>query len=266
MDTYLNNTPKQTSKNMDIIAAINEIEYASFALAIARPDGQIDTLVSTEIKTDPKLLFTPDFQDMLLNVLGRQPKTCDHAVTTLSTEMIQIGDDTARNAVYYKCLTGIQQLACRAIGKTWVKLLEPKKQERIPLLIHILGLVVSQDPNSPAQQHGITVTKLKEVTYNVMTPWFDGPQKHKHDYLSQLFCVLHAEEHFRRGKLDGSKDVSVNGNTKPIDHDNEDSNVSSEQLHQAPFFPTPPPSLSSHPITNALEFDSKLSATNVSMT
>ncbi|KAL5347677.1 hypothetical protein ACLOAV_007086 [Pseudogymnoascus australis] len=220
----------------------------------------------------------------------------NRAVPTLPTLTITIGDDAARDDVYLQCLKDIQQNGCKVIGKAWVKLLEPKKQstypytkgaqkrppwwpavtgrnnirhkepdhlhkrERIILLMHILGLIVSQDRNGPAQQRKIDVSKLEKVTREAMATWFGEKPKNaeKRGFLTQLFRVLYKEECYRRGELDGSTAVCVNdvaGTTDDDDNDDDDeeSELSPQQLHQAqpisPFLPTPPSSLSpSHPI------------------
>lgn len=120
---YLNNMAELASKNtllQDIKAALNGTEYTSFALAIVLPNGEI-TVLSDGIKTDPKILFTPDFRNELLIGSGR-----------FLTQTIEIGDDTSRDNVYRKCLADIQQSARNIIGRACVNLLEPKKQSFYP--------------------------------------------------------------------------------------------------------------------------------------
>lgn len=103
----------------------------------------------------------------------------------------------------------------------------------IHLLIHILGLVVSQDPTSPARQRNITVSNLEVAINNNMASWLDKPTNaSKRSFLSQLFRVLYLEERYRRGELNGSDKVSIDDRA----------NLSPEPLYQAPF---PPPSISS---------------------
>ncbi|KAL5346625.1 hypothetical protein ACLOAV_008332 [Pseudogymnoascus australis] len=310
-------TPMSEPAPMDIAinVALNKycgIESAAFALAVIRPDGQISTFLSDDLKTEPNLLFTPEFQNELLMASGREPlhhkmlnrefsaegtgvqnQTCNNART------ITIGDDTARNKVYRLCLIKLQQNGCKIIGKAWVKLLEPKKQstypytkgaqkrppwwpagtgpnsvrhkepdhlhkrERIILLMHIIGLVVSQDRNSPAQQRKVGVAKLEEVTREAMATWFaEKPQNaKKRSFVTQIFRVLHKEERYRRGELDGSTTVCVNDDGVLDDEDDDDADDEDEgsdispQLYQtqpiSPFHPTPPSSLSpSHTITS----------------
>ncbi|KFY30587.1 hypothetical protein V493_01814 [Pseudogymnoascus sp. VKM F-4281 (FW-2241)] len=367
MGNYFDETrpmAEQAPKNMPINVALNEycgIESTSFALAVIRPDGQISTFLSDDMKTDPKFLFTPEFQNELLVASGRQPlhhntlsQTCNNAhcrrqtnasvrkrssgpsnnvndddystdasrspggrkriranvtrsldrvvptVPTLPTRTITIGDDAARDEVYRQCLKNIQQNGCKIIGKAWVKLLEPKKQstypytkgaqkrppwwpavtgpnnirhkepdhlhkrERIILLMHIIGLIVSQERNSPAQQRKVDVAKLEEVTREAMATWFADREKpknaEKRGFLTQLFRVLYKEERYRRGELDGSTTVCVNdGAGLPDDEDDDDDDEecdvpAQQQLHQAqpisPFLPTPPALSPLHPINS----------------
>ncbi|KFY43471.1 hypothetical protein V495_03917 [Pseudogymnoascus sp. VKM F-4514 (FW-929)] len=356
---------EQAQKNMAINIALNEycgIESAAYALAVIRPDGEVVTYVSDDLKMDPKFIFTSAFKNQLLMSSGRPPlqpsmtkhefddmqsdfrnarypnhmnssyhkrtpprshsaydddssdsslspgsrkrlrtsgpRSRERAVPTLPTRTIAIGDDSARDEVYRQCLKDMQQNGCKVIGKAWVKLLEPKKQstypytkgaskqppwwpavtgpnkirhkepdhlhkrERIILLMHILGIIVNQDPDGVAKHRGIDVAKLEEVTREAMATWFADREKpknaEKRGFLTQLFRVLYKEERYRRGELDGSATVSVNDCAGITDHDDddddEDSDPSPQHHHQphpiSPFLPTPSSSLSpSHPIT-----------------
>ncbi|KFY28420.1 hypothetical protein V493_02936 [Pseudogymnoascus sp. VKM F-4281 (FW-2241)] len=68
--------PEPAPMDIGINVALEEycgIESAAFALAVIRPDGQISTFLSDDLKTDPKFLFTPEFQNELLMASGRQP-------------------------------------------------------------------------------------------------------------------------------------------------------------------------------------------------
>lgn len=135
--------------------------------------------------------------------------------------------------------------------------------ERIILLMHILGIIVNQDPNSVAKHRGIDVAKLEEVTREAMAMWFADRKKpknaEKRGFLTQLFRVLYKEERYRRGELDGSVTVTVTVDdcAAIIDYDNDDdkdSDLSPQHHHQphpiSPFLPTPSSLLSlSHPIT-----------------
>ncbi|OBT63278.1 hypothetical protein VE03_07925 [Pseudogymnoascus sp. 23342-1-I1] len=359
----------QPAKNMPINTVLNQycgIESTAYALFVIRPDGQVASFVSDEVKTDPKFLLTPILHNELLIASGHQPlhpnvlkreydaeeaqrdqrsnmryinqyrkrtpprshsaydedcstdssmspgsrkrlraattkRSRERAVPTLPTRTIAIGDDAAREDVYRQCLKDIQQNGCKFIGKAWVKLLEPKKQstypytkgaqkrppwwpamtgpnkirhkepdhlhkrERIILLMHIIDLVVSQDPASPAHQRNITVAKLEEVTREAMASWFADREKpknaEKRKFLAQLFRVLYKEERYRRGELDASATVSVNDGAGTTDEDDDDDDEDEDpspqqQRHQpqpiSPFLPTPSSSLSpSHPITSA---------------
>ncbi|ELR02351.1 hypothetical protein VC83_07779 [Pseudogymnoascus destructans] len=223
----------------------------------------------------------------------------ERAIPTLPTRTISIGDDAARDDVYRQCLKDMQQNGCKVLGKAWVKLLEPKKQstypytkgaskrppwwpamtgpnkirhkepdhlhkrERIILLMHILGLIINQDPTSVARQRGVDVAKLEEVTREAMATWFADREKpknaEKRGYLTQLFRVLYKEERYRRGELDGSATVSVNDGAGTTDDD--DDSDPCPHHHQAhpisPFLPTPSSSLlsPSHPITSTAATD-----------
>ncbi|KAL5351962.1 hypothetical protein ACLOAV_003825 [Pseudogymnoascus australis] len=369
MGNYFDDTRpvvEQPAGNMAINIALNKycgIESTAYALAVIRPDGQVATFLSDEVKTDHKLL-TLAFHNELLVAAGHPPlhpdmlkreleaeadlqrhmgknmrhsnqyckrtpprshsaydddcstdsslspgsrrrlrtavtRPRERAVPTLPTRTITIGDNAACDDVYRQCLKDIQQNGCKILGKAWVKLLEPKKQstypytkgaqkrppwwpastgpnhirhkepdhlhkrERIILLMHILGLVVSQDRNGPAFQRNIDVAKLEEVSYEAMAAWFTDREKPKNAqkkrFLKQLFRVLYKEERYRRGELDASSTVFVNDGAGATDHDDdddEDSNPSPQQHHQthpiSPFLPTPSSSLSpSHPITSA---------------
>ncbi|OBT49732.1 hypothetical protein VE04_09678, partial [Pseudogymnoascus sp. 24MN13] len=67
---------EQPSRNMAINTALNEycgIESTAYALAVIRPDGSIATFISDEVKTDPKYLFTPAFQNEFLVASGHAP-------------------------------------------------------------------------------------------------------------------------------------------------------------------------------------------------
>ena len=128
--------------------------------------------------------------------------------------------------------------------------------------MHIIGLIVSQDPSGPARQRNIDVAKLEEVTREAMATWFADREKpknaEKRGFLTQLFRVLYKEERYRRGELDGSTTVSVSdcagiAGLDEEDDDDEEEDQSPQQQHQAnpisPFLPTPSSSLSpTHPI------------------
>ena len=128
--------------------------------------------------------------------------------------------------------------------------------------MHILGLIVSQDPNGPAAHRNIDVAKLEEVTREAMATWFADREKPKNAekrcFLTQLFRVLYKEERYRRGELDGSTTICINdlaGSGDYDDEDDEEDEPPSQQYHQAhpisPFLPTPSASLSpSHQITS----------------
>lgn len=49
------------------------IECATYALAIVRPDGQVETFLSDGLKTESKYLFTTSFQNQFLMASGRRP-------------------------------------------------------------------------------------------------------------------------------------------------------------------------------------------------
>ncbi|OBT82430.1 hypothetical protein VE02_08921 [Pseudogymnoascus sp. 03VT05] len=76
--------------------------------------------------------------------------------------------------------------------------------KHINLLVHIAGLIVNQ---SPAILQGIDFNKKPK-------------NAEKRGFLTQLFCVLYAEERYRQGELGASATVCVN----PKDNDNKDSN------------------------------------------
>lgn len=128
--------------------------------------------------------------------------------------------------------------------------------------MHILGLIVSQDPNGPAAHRNIDVAKLEEVTREAMATWFADREKPKNAekrcFLTQLFRVLYKEERYRRGELDGSTTICINdlaGSGDYDDEDDEEDEPPAQQYHQtnpiSPFLPTPSSSLSpSHPITS----------------
>ncbi|KFY06180.1 hypothetical protein V491_08803, partial [Pseudogymnoascus sp. VKM F-3775] len=68
----------QVAKNISIEIALNQncgIESAAYALAIIRPDGQIETFLSDGLKTESKYLFTTSFQNQFLMASGRTPPT-----------------------------------------------------------------------------------------------------------------------------------------------------------------------------------------------
>ncbi|OBT60299.1 hypothetical protein VE03_10272 [Pseudogymnoascus sp. 23342-1-I1] len=134
--------------------------------------------------------------------------------------------------------------------------------ERIILLIHIMGLIVDQNPQGPATQRGLDVAKLEEVTREAMASWFADKEKPKNagkrGFLAQLFRVLYKEESYRRGKLEANATVCINqsaGNTNFEDNDDEDFDPSPLQKQAAntisPFFPVrPSPLLPSQAITS----------------
>ncbi|KFZ20278.1 hypothetical protein V501_00231 [Pseudogymnoascus sp. VKM F-4519 (FW-2642)] len=102
-DPYLSLQPKPAAAAMPatlmtepapmdigINVALNKycgIKSAAFALAVIRPDGQISTFVSDDMKTDPKSLFTPEFQNELLKGSGRQPLRHNCEFSAEGTEM-----------------------------------------------------------------------------------------------------------------------------------------------------------------------------------
>ncbi|KAL5351007.1 hypothetical protein ACLOAV_004581 [Pseudogymnoascus australis] len=228
-------------------------------------------------------------------------KSVRRAVSTLPTHTIAIGNDDDRNNFYHKCFQDMLQSGCKVMGKAWVKLLEPRKQstypytkgeekrppwwpattgpnqirhkepdhlhkrERIILLIHILSLIVSQDPNSPARKNKIDVAKLKRVTNRAMASWFADKEKpnnaKKRGHLVQLFCVLHNEERYRRGELDASAIVSISPGG-----DNRNSGPSPCQSQSASHIPPSPPSTLSPSATTTTASDNFYSSLHLSYT
>ncbi|OBT84793.1 hypothetical protein VE02_06916 [Pseudogymnoascus sp. 03VT05] len=74
------------------------IKSAAFALAVIRPDGQISTFVSNDMKTDPKSLFTLEFQNELLMGSGRQPLRHNMLNCKFSAEGTEMQSQTCNNA------------------------------------------------------------------------------------------------------------------------------------------------------------------------
>lgn len=73
--------------------------------------------------------------------------------------------------------------------------------ELIILLIHIMGIIVNQDPHSQATFLSLDVAKLEEATREAMASWFADKKNpknaEKRGFLTQLFRVLYMEERYR---------------------------------------------------------------------
>ncbi|OBT62454.1 hypothetical protein VE03_08600 [Pseudogymnoascus sp. 23342-1-I1] len=170
----------------------------------ARCHGQINASVRKRFSAPSNSANNDDYSTNSSRSLGGRKRIHANvtrpavpAVHTLPNRTITIGDDTARDEFYHRCLKNIQQNGCKIIRKAWVKVLEPKKQstylytkgvqksppwwptvtgpnkirhkeldhlnkrERIILLMHIMGLI------------------LEEVTREPMATWFANREKPK---------------------------------------------------------------------------------------
>ncbi|KAG9248277.1 hypothetical protein BJ878DRAFT_62171 [Calycina marina] len=129
-------------------------------------------------------------------------------------QQLLIGNDDEVEKFYFQRFRDMQQSACKVIGKSFVKLVEPKKQthypytkgdcqappwwprdgsskmvrhkepdhllkpERVRLLVHILLMIVEPYPKQhpSVQKLGLNVQRLHEATLEVMGPWFNDKE------------------------------------------------------------------------------------------
>jgi hypothetical protein len=74
-------------------------------------------------------------------ILGKSPtflKSTEQLESADAAQKIALADWDWVNAYYSQCFLNMQQVACRIIGKAWVKLIEPNKQARYP---YVMGCV-----------------------------------------------------------------------------------------------------------------------------
>ncbi|CAI7677741.1 unnamed protein product [Penicillium pancosmium] len=164
--------------------------------------------------------------------------------------VLRVGDRDTLRKYYAKAFEDFQQLNCRAIAKSYVKLVEPRKQVHFPYngrkVISGVSQRVDPELTKPGwwpegvchkepdhllkiHSHGITAEKLCEAGQDVrrqITP------ASRLEVLDEIYFVRQMEEQFIDGEIDANTLIQV-FHTQLPDSDNQDGEgASSNQINR----------------------------------
>ncbi|KAJ5372269.1 hypothetical protein N7517_004275 [Penicillium concentricum] len=283
----------------------NEYTHPHFAMIYLDHNGQWQLQASPSIAGCEGAIFTPDVTDRFIEMTGQtpqanppftsetgrddsvsmvvttKPKKSKRASGTLKSRpkssspppttpppgrtVLRVGNRALLRRYYEKAFEDFQQLNCRAIAKSYIKLVEPRKQVHYPYNGRRVIAGVSQrvDPEftKPAwwptgvlhkepdhllkpdrlrllvhilcelkDSHGVTTDKLRDAGQDVrrqITP------AHRLQVLDEIYFVRQMEEQFLDGKIDASTLIQVTQTHLP-EAIFQDSDELSSRAHAAP--------------------------------
>ncbi|KFY50549.1 hypothetical protein V495_00186 [Pseudogymnoascus sp. VKM F-4514 (FW-929)] len=264
----INNNHLAKMPILDERRTIVKLEAASEYLKMLIPASPISPLVVPDVSKVRKLIdknnqiclllveYGRDYEILRnsLRDLGTQDVLLNHdeqaylSNSSTHTKCIAIGDDVARQGVYWRCINVLRMDECRLLGKTWIRLLEPNKFSEYPyngamkaeppwwpstgpnkityraqsrlnkhelttLLVHIMGVVINKGNHGQGGFFSLDVAKLEETTRKAIASWIADKNSFKdsnqYGFLIPLFRVLRMEERYRRGEFGASATICV---------------------------------------------------------
>lgn len=178
-----------------------------------------------------------------------RPKSSTPPAAAPGRTVLRVGDRNLLRRYYYKAFETFQQINCRVIGKSYVKLVEPRKQVHFPYNGRrvISGVPQTVDPEltKPGwwpkevehkepdhlkthgrvkllvhilcelkDSHGITAEKLREAGQDVRRQ-INPPIKA--EVLDEIYFVRQMEEQYIDGKIDENTLIQISHTSLPVD-------------------------------------------------